>query len=314
LLPKGAKAELSTASHGELEAMRWVTTHPPAEDFTYEQRSAREFKETSPAAFYQRKAKLEEAEPATKPPQVPRGHVKPTWNGPGPCSVCKTVIERRDTPAGSLAQEITNFTGTTIGVKYFLEEPRAVDVNDELKAKGTIALALCRLPMDDAFDFFDLAVIVLAGDGQSKWLSANLLNGKHVVVLDRALLNRPQEEKVAEILMQVARVLVKARHPLEYPRELVADISLCFCQTCGEHHGETPEYKRQVEAFRRGLAAYEVQVKDGEATASKLVAKWQEAWRDPKTRPTRSPAKHSEGADSTLTAGGPPSDPGPPGG
>jgi hypothetical protein len=87
----------------------------------------------------------------------------------------------------------------------------------------------------------------------------------------------------------MARILVDARHPADEPHDLVPDTSLNHCRTCGEFKGETPEYKRQSEAYERAVAAYKAEVPAGEAAAEELVRGWQEAWRDPATRPTGPP-------------------------
>lgn len=96
LLPnKPKEPALSSESEGELAAMRWVTTHAPGEERTWEQRYAREFKESQPASFWSRKAKLEEAAAeAEKASTVPPGTVKPKWDGIGACPTCGHEAEK----------------------------------------------------------------------------------------------------------------------------------------------------------------------------------------------------------------------------
>ena len=187
--------ELSSESHGELETIRWVTTHPPNEDFTWEQRSAREFKEASPAGFYQRKAKLEELE-AAKPAAS-----KPIWHGPGPCPECKRVnkptnwVKRKPRPDDAYEPAYPG------GVENTLRVPQAVDVPE--KAKEMIARVLRRIPRHHFLDFMLYACFVMPETGGSRWFSLNLR--RHIIVIDRQLIDRTEEEQVAEILPLVAR-------------------------------------------------------------------------------------------------------------
>jgi hypothetical protein len=82
---------LSTESEGELAAMQWVTTHAPGDERSWEQRSARQFKESAPAAFYARKAKLEEAAGAGAAGGAIVGQ---QWDGNGPCPCCGREAEK----------------------------------------------------------------------------------------------------------------------------------------------------------------------------------------------------------------------------
>lgn len=79
--------ELSDRVDGELAAMRWVTTHGPGDDETWEQRSARSFLESASAAFYARRAKLEEGEESKGRAVVPSGSGG-IWDGVGECPGC----------------------------------------------------------------------------------------------------------------------------------------------------------------------------------------------------------------------------------
>jgi hypothetical protein len=90
---------LSTRTDGELAAMRWVTSHPPEEDETWEQRSAREFKESAPAGFYARKAKLEEQE--AEQAAGADGSAPDAWDGEGPCPTCGREKEEPIEDAGT---------------------------------------------------------------------------------------------------------------------------------------------------------------------------------------------------------------------
>jgi hypothetical protein len=91
--PTPVQVALSSRTDGELAAMRWIVTHPPEQDETYEQQGMREFRASTPAAFWARKAKLEEAEGAKpSPPGLPGGEAE--WDGQGPCPTCGHDTEK----------------------------------------------------------------------------------------------------------------------------------------------------------------------------------------------------------------------------
>jgi hypothetical protein len=242
--------------------MRWVTTHPAADDFTWEQRSAREFKEASPARFYERKARLEEAE-ASRPPAPAR----PIWKGPGPCPECRAVtrptISVKAKPRPDDPYEPVPEGGIENTVEYLAE------VGLPAEAKEMIARVLRRIPRNQFMDFFRSVSIVVPEAGESRWLSAGLRT--HTIVIDRELIGRTEEEQVAELLPLFARVVINARHPDEVAPLL--DRRACGCRTCGAIQVLSGEYERQS---RAADAAYEVEVKDGAEKADALARSWQE--------------------------------------
>jgi hypothetical protein len=75
---------LSTESEGLLAAMRWVVTHGPEQDRSWEQRHTRAWLAAAPAAFYQRLAAVEEQAKA----ESGEHNCSPVWDGKGPCPTC----------------------------------------------------------------------------------------------------------------------------------------------------------------------------------------------------------------------------------
>lgn len=86
------KKVLSTRTDGELAAMRWVETHGPEDDETWEQKSKRSFRESNPATFYARMARLVEQEEERQKAGVPPG--TPEWDGEGDCPCCGRKAEK----------------------------------------------------------------------------------------------------------------------------------------------------------------------------------------------------------------------------
>jgi hypothetical protein len=83
LLPK-ANASLSTDSADTLAAMRFVVSNPPTADTTHQQKSMRQWKDSSPTTFFGRLADLEKAE-LSKPPAPPE---PAAYDGEGLCPTC----------------------------------------------------------------------------------------------------------------------------------------------------------------------------------------------------------------------------------